>query len=97
MEADSDMRQAVVGVSPGGSRIYPTLKRIVDVAVSLAILMVTAPLWMLISLAIKLDSPGPAIFRQRRVGLYGSEFEMYKFRSMVADADPGPHQEAFRR
>jgi lipopolysaccharide/colanic/teichoic acid biosynthesis glycosyltransferase len=97
MEADSDMRQAVVDASLGGSRLYPTLKRIVDVAVSLAILMVTAPLWMLIALAIKLDSPGPVIFRQRRVGLHGHEFDMYKFRSMVADADPGPHQEAFRR
>lgn len=92
-----DGEELVTKVRPGGGRLYPFLKRVLDVAVSLALIGLTAPLWALIALGIKLESPGPVIFRQRRVGLRGREFDMYKFRSMVVGADPGPHEEAFRR
>ena len=92
-----DGEELLTEVRPGGGRLYPLLKRVLDVAVSLALIGLTAPLWALIALSIKLESAGPVIFRQRRVGLRGKEFDMYKFRSMVVDADPGPHEEAFRR
>lgn len=62
-------------------------KRTFDVVVSAAVLVVMAPLLAAVAVAIKLDSPGPIIFRQRRVGLHGRPFHMYKFRSMHVDAE----------
>jgi len=63
------------------------VKRIFDVVVSAALLAVLAPWLLLVALAVKLDSPGPILFRQRRVGLNGREFWLYKFRSMYEDAE----------
>lgn len=63
------------------------LKRVFDVVVSSVLLVCLAPLMLLIALAIKLDSPGPVLFVQERIGENGRPFRMYKFRSMVADAD----------
>lgn len=62
-------------------------KRAFDVVLAAVLLVALAPLLALIAVAIKLDSPGPAFFRQQRVGLGGRRFTMWKFRSMVADAD----------
>jgi exopolysaccharide biosynthesis polyprenyl glycosylphosphotransferase len=62
-------------------------KRAFDVCVSLAALVALAPLLTLVAIAIRLDSPGPVFFRQRRVGVNGREFALYKFRSMYADAE----------
>ena len=64
-----------------------TLKRLLDVSVAGLVLVLTLPLWLLIAIVIKLDSPGPAIFVQHRVGLRGRRFRFYKFRSMTNDAD----------
>ena len=61
---------------------YLFQKRIFDVAFSIVVLLSTAPLFLLIALAIKLSSPGPVFFIQERVGLNGSTFKMLKFRSM---------------
>jgi lipopolysaccharide/colanic/teichoic acid biosynthesis glycosyltransferase len=61
-------------------------KRIFDLVVSGSLLVIAAPLLMLIAIAIKLDSPGPVLFRQRRVGRYGKPFQIFKFRSMVTNA-----------
>jgi exopolysaccharide biosynthesis polyprenyl glycosylphosphotransferase len=66
---------------------YEAVKRIMDVVVALVGLFLTLPLWPLIVLAIRLDSRGPALFRQRRVGLHGACFTMYKFRTMGLDAE----------
>ena len=63
------------------------IKRVLDFACALLGLIVTAPLTLLVALAIRLDSPGPAIFKQKRVGEGGRDFHMYKFRSMRADAE----------
>lgn len=63
------------------------VKRIVDVTIAALGLVLAAPLMALIALAIRLDSPGPIIFRQTRVGLRGRLFEMYKFRSMHVGAE----------
>ena len=70
-------------------------KRILDIGMSLAGLLALSPLLMLVALAIRLESGAPVLFRQRRVGLHGAEFEMLKFRSMVPDAARlGPHHTA---
>ena len=63
------------------------LKRAFDLAASTLGLVVLAPLYPLIAIAIKLDSPGPVLFRQRRAGRHGTPFTMLKFRSMSADAE----------
>lgn len=62
------------------------LKRLFDIFASLCGLVVLAPLFALIALAIKLDSRGPVLFRQTRVGKGGKPFQIFKFRSMVPDA-----------
>lgn len=62
-------------------------KRILDLAVASVVLILVSPLWLLIVLWIKLDSPGPAIFAQKRVGLGGKPYTVYKFRTMVPNAD----------
>jgi exopolysaccharide biosynthesis polyprenyl glycosylphosphotransferase len=62
-------------------------KRLMDVAVSATILLAGLPLWLGVALLVRAGSPGPAIYRQRRVGQDGAEFTMLKFRTMVHDAE----------
>ncbi len=62
-------------------------KRVFDVAASLLILLVTSPFFLLLALAIKLDSRGPVFYRQVRVGRYNQDFRIFKFRTMVQNAD----------
>ena len=62
-------------------------KRVMDVLISGAALCALWPLFLLIALAIVIDDPGPVFYRQVRVGRGGKEFRIFKFRSMVADAD----------
>lgn len=66
--------------------MYPFFKRAFDLALSLALLIVLSPLLGLLALAVRVDSPGPALFRQRRAGRAGREFMILKFRSMRTDA-----------
>ncbi|MGA9754284.1 MAG: exopolysaccharide biosynthesis polyprenyl glycosylphosphotransferase, partial [Desulfobaccales bacterium] len=66
---------------------YKLVKRLMDIVVSLTVLGLGLPLWLLIALLIKLTSKGPVIYIQERVGLEGQPFKMYKFRSMVENAD----------
>ena len=63
------------------------LKRCFDVVVSAIMLLVLSPVFLVLAIAIKLDSPGPVFYRQVRVTQYGAEFRIFKFRSMVSDAD----------
>jgi sugar transferase (PEP-CTERM system associated) len=73
-----------------GARRFSTVsKRAFDVIVSLLLLVIGAPVVALAALAVKLETPGPAFFRQRRVGLYGQPFEIVKLRSMRVDAEVG--------
>lgn len=68
------------------------IKRLFDIGVSFVALLLVMPVMILLALLIKLDSKGPVIFRQERVGLHGQPFVIYKFRSMVFDAARhGPH------
>lgn len=62
-------------------------KRVFDVAVSAVMLLILSPLFLLLAIAIKLDSPGPVFYRQVRVTQYGETFRIFKFRSMVSNAD----------
>ncbi len=71
-----------------GRRLSSIAKRIFDIAASLLLLTLTFPFIVLGAVAVKLDSKGPAFFKQRRVGLYGGDFELIKLRSMRTDAEP---------
>ncbi|MDR0931669.1 MAG: sugar transferase [Victivallales bacterium] len=63
------------------------IKRLFDILISGAALFVLSPLFLLLAIWIKLDSPGPVIYRQIRVGRFGRHFRFYKFRTMRVDAD----------
>ncbi|MCC6599585.1 MAG: sugar transferase [Crocinitomicaceae bacterium] len=64
-----------------------SVKRIIDISFSLFALLMLSPLLLFISIAIRLSSPGPVIFRQQRIGKYGKPFMIYKFRTMVKNAE----------
>ena len=73
----------VVDISPHyNNRLTYAAKRIMDVALSSLALILAAPLFILIAALVKFTSPGPIFFKQRRVGYFGKEFDIYKFRSM---------------
>jgi sugar transferase (PEP-CTERM system associated) len=72
-----------------GRRLSGVAKRLFDIAVSGLILVLSAPLMLIAAIAVKLESPGPALYRQRRVGLYGQAFDLLKIRSMRVDAEVG--------
>lgn len=63
------------------------VKRIFDIFVSLVMLVILSPLFLVIAVAVKLDSPGTVFYRQKRITSYKKEFGIYKFRTMVSNAD----------
>jgi lipopolysaccharide/colanic/teichoic acid biosynthesis glycosyltransferase len=95
---------------PSNSALYPDLirrdkvqrsvlltKRIIDVFGSAAALVLFAPLFFVIALAVKVTSRGPVFYRQERVGRYGRKFTFLKFRSMYVNNDPTVHKEFVTR
>lgn len=68
-------------------RLSLFFKRLFDIVVSLTMLIIVSPVFLVLAIAIKLDSPGPVFYRQVRVTQYGREFRIFKFRSMVSNAD----------
>ncbi len=68
-------------------KVYKFLKRVIDVVGSLSGLILATPILLVVGILIKLESKGPIIFSQTRVGLNGKEFKMYKLRSMVVNAE----------
>ena len=64
-------------------------KRLFDIVVSLSLLVILAPVFAVLAIAIKLDSKGPVFYRQVRLTQYNKKFRIFKFRSMVQDADKG--------
>lgn len=69
------------------SHLYDSVKRIGDVFLSILLFLVMSPLMCIIAVLIKIDSPGPVIFSQERLGKDGAPFVIYKFRSMRVDAE----------
>lgn len=65
--------------------IYSVFKRLIDILFSFFGIIVLSPIMIMISIAIKLDSEGPVIFKQERTGKYGKNFHVWKFRTMVAN------------
>lgn len=86
--------EAQAAVSPGmpPGRGYVTVKRLLDVSLAFVALLLLAPLLAVVAVAVRLTSPGPALFRQLRVGKDGSTFTMLKFRSMRVDNDDSQHR-----
>lgn len=67
--------------------MYKIVKRVCDVVISLVGLIILSPVFLVVSLLIKLDSPGTILFKQKRIGRNGDVFEIYKFRSMTIGAE----------
>ena len=70
-------------------RLQLVLKRIFDICVSLTGIILFSPIFLITAIAIKLDTPGPVFFRQERITQYGRKFRIFKFRSMITDANTG--------
>jgi lipopolysaccharide/colanic/teichoic acid biosynthesis glycosyltransferase len=89
-----------VGNAPvvvGGGARYEWFKSTFDRVAAAVGLIVLAPIFALIAIAIRCDSPGPVIFTQKRVGKGGHPFNFYKFRTMWASSDDSLHRAAFQR
>ena len=83
----------LIKVNPNLSTFYNKyLKRVLDLIIAIPCLMIFSPLWLIISIIIKLDSSGPALYKQKRIGENNTTFTIRKFRSMFYDAekDSGP-------
>ncbi|MDR9419522.1 sugar transferase [Gracilimonas sp.] len=78
----------LVEISPEPMPLWEkTIKRVFDLVLASFVLLLTFPFLLIIAVAIRLTSPGPAIYRQKRVGRNGREFTIYKFRTMLNDAE----------
>lgn len=92
--------QGKTGNESGSAQVYQVrqiktyrAKRILDLIAASLGLIVAAPLAGIISILIKMSSPGPIVFKQTRIGKDGNEFQFYKFRSMRVNCDDAPHRE----
>jgi lipopolysaccharide/colanic/teichoic acid biosynthesis glycosyltransferase len=104
-------RRVWVVVSPPGPRSDPAVdpfrdpiptfgrvvKRLMDIALALVGLVLSLPVMALAMMAVRLDSPGPALFRQARVGANGKRFRLYKIRTMRHGCDEAPHRDYVSR
>ncbi|WP_097033171.1 sugar transferase [Clostridium tertium] len=79
--------QEIIEIARRESILYKTTKRALDIIGSLLGLVILSPLLLIVAILIKLESRGPIVFSQKRIGLNGKEFQMYKFRSMVENAE----------
>ncbi len=70
-------------------KVSLVFKRAFDIVASVIMLIVLIPVFLLLAIAIKLDSPGPVFYRQERITQYGKVFKIHKFRTMVQNADKG--------
>jgi len=67
--------------------VYRPIKRAIDIVVAATLLLTCAPFALIIALLVRMESPGPVIFSQERVGLHGRRFRVHKFRTMIANAE----------
>lgn len=82
---------------PAPPKVGLLAKRLTDVFISINLAVLLSPLLLLLAACIKLDSPGPALFKQRRIGLNGHEFEIYKFRTMFVGTPDLPTDQMIKR
>ena len=80
LDLDGHIVYGLHQVSPQHAR--PTLSRVIDLVVAAAMLLLLAPLLLITAVLVRLDSPGPVFFRQKRIGLHGGAFTIFKFRTM---------------
>ncbi len=90
MAIQSAPAQDIIGMNAG----YLRAKRILDIVFTLLILLPLCIVILIVAVLIRLDSAGPIFYRQKRVGLRGAEFNMYKFRSMYVNSDDSLHRDA---
>jgi lipopolysaccharide/colanic/teichoic acid biosynthesis glycosyltransferase len=93
MEAQSVTDAVALDLGRAGRPETAVICRALDVVVAAVLLVLLAPAFIALALAIKLDSPGPVLFRQRRVGFGMRRFTLNKFRTMRTDARAEPHQD----
>jgi lipopolysaccharide/colanic/teichoic acid biosynthesis glycosyltransferase len=93
MEAHGLTQSEPIERLAGRRRAVAVLRRNFDLVVGLLLILLLSPVLIGVALAVRLDSRGPALFRQRRVGHKEREFTLFKFRSMRVDADPRGHRE----
>jgi exopolysaccharide biosynthesis polyprenyl glycosylphosphotransferase len=93
VEVDDVEGVTVLGISPPVlGRSSRMLKRAMDLTGAVVLIVVASPLLALVALAVKLDSPGPVLFWQERVGRCGRRFRLVKFRTMVVGAEQRQHE-----
>lgn len=93
MEAHGLTHKQSVDRTEGEPLWQALARRFIDLIGAGVVIVLLSPLLIGLAIAIRLDSPGPALFRQRRVGLGKREFTVFKFRSMRSDADPRGHRD----
>lgn len=93
----TSLRQTGVPAAAPSRRPHYWLKNALDLIIIVIALVVSSPVLLIVALAVKLDSPGPAVFKQKRIGKDGKEFTVCKFRSMYVNADDRPHREALQK
>jgi lipopolysaccharide/colanic/teichoic acid biosynthesis glycosyltransferase len=93
MPTSATQIQQVIAIKPG----YLRIKRLLDILFTVLILLPLGLLTLIVAICIRMDSKGAIFFRQKRLGLYGKEFYLYKFRSMYEDSDDRVHQQDIER
>ena len=81
------MLLGLIGNSSKKMRVSLFFKRLLDMIASFVMLVILSPFLLLLALAVKFDSKGPVFYRQVRVGRYNQDFKIFKFRTMVQNAD----------
>src|SRR5512135_2481551 len=87
------LAQSAIEINTERAEGYLFVKRIFDLLLSLLALALLSPVMLLIAIIVKLDSAGPVLFRQTRIGMGGVPFTFYKFRTMYVNADPEIHRQ----
>lgn len=87
VDGDALDKAASAGADSEASSTYLVVKRAADIVLAIAGIILCAPLWLVVAVLIKVESPGPVFFRQRRPGHRGVPFLILKFRTMCADAE----------
>ena len=87
LQSDKENSLEIQVINKENRLMYNAIKRFIDILLSLLGLIIVSPIMLIVAILIKLESTGPIIFSQKRVGLNGKEFNMLKFRSMVQNAE----------